>query len=76
MPRDEASAEAQRFLLTALGSQPGIGITESTLRRLTELGFSIFQEALHHLVATGRAAGSQLGGRQTQAEYHLVSQER
>jgi len=74
-PQDEASAEAQRLLRTALGSQPGIGMTESTLRRLTGLGFSLFQEALHLLVTTGQVAVSHPGGRQTQAEYHLVSQE-
>ncbi len=72
MPRDEARAEAQTLLLRALESQPGTGMTEGSLRRLTGLGLSLFHEAISVLLEDRKLTVSQGDGRRTQTEYHLV----
>lgn len=72
MPRDEARVEAQTLLLRALGSQPGTGMTEGSLRRLTGLGTSLFHEAMSVLLEDRKLTVSHRDGRRTQTEYHLV----
>jgi len=76
MPRDEASAKAQQLLLTALRSTPGLGMTEGTLRRMTDLTQSLFQEAMQALTGTKQVVVSQGDGNKNHTEYHLVQQQR
>jgi len=76
MLRDEASTEAQQLLLTALRSTRGLGMTESALRRMTDLSPSLFQEAMQALMATKQVVVSQNDGHKKHTEYHLVQQQR
>jgi len=75
MSRADESAQAQQLLLNALKSTPSLGMPEGTLRRMTNLRPSLFQEAMKALMATQRVVVSKQGGRQNLTEYHLVQQQ-
>jgi len=74
MSRADERTNAQQLLLTALRSTPGVGMTEGVLREMTNLGSSLFQEAMNILLAIPQVVVIKQGGPRNLSEYHLVQQ--
>ena len=72
MTREEECRAARQLLLTALASTPGIGMTETSFRRITSVGTSLFHEVMPDLLGQGLVVISHGDGRRTQTEYHLI----
>lgn len=72
MFREDERTQAQQLVLTALGSTPGVDLTEAALRKVTGLGLSMFHEVLPVLLEAGRVVVREGTGRQHQTAWHLV----
>ena len=70
MTRDVERTEARTLILRALATASGL--TETALKRITDLSTSLFHEVMPNLLEEGLVVVSHGDGRRIQTEYHLV----